>query len=469
MEQSGCVCVRWVLTCNKYKEVHWDIPWTIKDDSALLRGIHEHGLGNWDAIKMDSKLNLTDKILPRATKQLQTRAEYLLKLIRRQYDSSKLTSTPMGGTMPDLAKKNRKPLRKRVKKEKVSKSKAIVENDDDSNESDSKTFPVLLQLNVFSWCCQKAGSKKKVKAEDGKSNQNADKPGTSQQPADSKKPKKKKSTKEKAAKKAQPVMHFTANAEPKVIGQQQQEIDEATFLQVLDRSLPTAWDGQLAGWGVQCKEKMRPMKKALKELDNPDPSLTNDDQVKIARQCLIKIGDHINECLKEYQNDPNLVQEWRCHLWIFVSWFTEFDAKKLYKLYRHAIRKEENGPRGNGHQPGGSGGPPGPSKPKKNHNSEEHGSRKRPPSTEPSNSSSSKRPHYDNNNKEEEYYHQGPHHNNQYNNPPFNSQYHGGYSGNYGAAASYHGGDSWRRKPDNYRPPPYNNNSNNNNNNNNNP
>ncbi|UYV68279.1 CHD1 [Cordylochernes scorpioides] len=316
------------------------------DDSALLRGIHEHGLGNWDAIKMDSKLNLTDKILPRATKQLQTRAEYLLKLIRRQYDSSKLTSTPMGelceeGAVanlmgPDLAKKNRKPLRKRVKKEKVSKSKAIVENDDDSNESDSK-----------------AGSKKKVKAEDGKSNQNADKPGTSQQPADSKKPKKKKvreqcclinprclsqsvcaqSTKEKAAKKAQPVMHFTANAEPKVIGQQQQEIDEATFLQVLDRSLPTAWDGQLAGWGVQCKEKMRPMKKALKELDNPDPSLTNDDQVKIARQCLIKIGDHIND-----------------HLWIFVSWFTEFDAKKLYKLYRHAIRKEENGPRGNGHQ-----------------------------------------------------------------------------------------------------------------------
>ncbi|QQP39892.1 ChromodomainhelicaseDNAbinding protein 1like [Caligus rogercresseyi] len=28
------------------------------------------------------------------------------------------------------------------------------------------------------------------------------------------------------------------------------------------------------------------------------------------------------------------------HLWCFVSKFTEHDAKKLYKLYRHALKKK---------------------------------------------------------------------------------------------------------------------------------
>lgn len=27
------------------------------------------------------------------------------------------------------------------------------------------------------------------------------------------------------------------------------------------------------------------------------------------------------------------------HLWDFVSKFTEYDAKKLYKLYKHAVKK----------------------------------------------------------------------------------------------------------------------------------
>merc|ERR1719282_852266 len=32
--------------------------------------------------------------------------------------------------------------------------------------------------------------------------------------------------------------------------------------------------------------------------------------------------------------------EWRSYLWYFVSNFTEFDAKKLFKLYRHASKKD---------------------------------------------------------------------------------------------------------------------------------
>jgi chromodomain-helicase-DNA-binding protein 1 len=55
---------------------------------------------------------------------------------------------------------------------------------------------------------------------------------------------------------------------------------------------------------------MRPVKKALKALDNPDQSLTEQEQVNHTRQCLLQIGDQINRCLSEYK-DSDKVKEWR--------------------------------------------------------------------------------------------------------------------------------------------------------------
>uniref|UniRef100_A0A8B9VNB9 DNA helicase n=1 Tax=Anas zonorhyncha TaxID=75864 RepID=A0A8B9VNB9_9AVES len=89
---------------------------------------------------------------------------------------------------------------------------------------------------------------------------------------------------------------------------------------------------------LQCKERMRPVKAALKQLDRPEKGLSEREQLEHTRQCLIKIGDHITECLKEYPN-PEQIKQWRKNLWIFVSKFTEFDARKLHKLYKHAIKK----------------------------------------------------------------------------------------------------------------------------------
>uniref|UniRef100_A0A8C1KRK9 Chromodomain helicase DNA binding protein 1 n=1 Tax=Cyprinus carpio TaxID=7962 RepID=A0A8C1KRK9_CYPCA len=90
----------------------------------------------------------------------------------------------------------------------------------------------------------------------------------------------------------------------------------------------------------QCKERMRPVKAALKQLDRPEKGLSEREQLEHTRQCLIKIGDHITECLREYTN-PELIKQWRKNLWIFVSKFTEFDARKLHKLYKHAIKKRQ--------------------------------------------------------------------------------------------------------------------------------
>lgn len=89
-----------------------------------------------------------------------------------------------------------------------------------------------------------------------------------------------------------------------------------------------------------CKERMRPVKAALKQLDRPEKGLSEREQLEHTRQCLIKIGDHITECLKEYSN-PDLIKQWRKNLWIFVSKFTEFDARKLHKLYKHAVKKRQ--------------------------------------------------------------------------------------------------------------------------------
>ncbi|NXH55225.1 CHD1 protein, partial [Rhabdornis inornatus] len=115
-------------------------------------------------------------------------------------------------------------------------------------------------------------------------------------------------------------VHITATSETVPISEESEELDQRTF-------------------GV-CKERMRPVKAALKQLDRPEKGLSEREQLEHTRQCLIKIGDHITECLKEYTN-PEQIKQWRKNLWIFVSKFTEFDARKLHKLYKHAIKKRQ--------------------------------------------------------------------------------------------------------------------------------
>lgn len=108
------------------------------------------------------------------------------------------------------------------------------------------------------------------------------------------------------------------------------------------------------------------MKKALKQLDKPDEGLSDQEQLQHTRTCLLKIGDRITECLKAY-SDPEEVKLWRRwvppvkaaapptgsltaaltlsfgrNLWIFVSKFTEFGARKLHKLYKMAQKKRSH-------------------------------------------------------------------------------------------------------------------------------
>lgn len=53
--------LRFQLTC-RVKTPHFDIDWDINDDTQLLLGIYEHGYGNWDLIKTDPDLKLSEKV-----------------------------------------------------------------------------------------------------------------------------------------------------------------------------------------------------------------------------------------------------------------------------------------------------------------------------------------------------------------------------------------------------------------------
>uniref|UniRef100_A0A8D1QJW5 Chromodomain helicase DNA binding protein 1 n=2 Tax=Sus scrofa TaxID=9823 RepID=A0A8D1QJW5_PIG len=270
-----------------YAIAHFDIDWGKEDDSNLLIGIYEYGYGSWEMIKMDPDLSLTHKILPDdpdkkpQAKQLQTRADYLIKLLSK--DLARKEAQRLSGAGGSKRRKAR------AKKNKAMKSIKVKEE----IKSDSSPLP-----------------SEKSDEDDDKLNESK---------SESKERSKKSSLSDAP-------VHITASGEPVPISEESEELDQKTF--------------------SICKERMRPVKAALKQLDRPEKGLSEREQLEHTRQCLIKIGDHITECLKEYTN-PEQIKQWRKNLWIFVSKFTEFDARKLHKLYKHAIKKRQESQQNN--------------------------------------------------------------------------------------------------------------------------
>lgn len=294
--------MKWALEI-KTRPANFDSEWGVEDDSKLLVGIYQYGFGSWEAIKMDPSLNLADKILQNdpnkkpQPKHLQSRAEYLLKIIRKNVELKRGVS---------------KQKRPRKQKEKAT---TLVKESGEPGEND------------ISSAAEDAHNKKMINSKkekstgtvDDKSINHVHDENSQSKDSTSKKTKKNKEPKKNKRKTSEGPMHFTANNEPRA-------------LNVLGDLDPTVFN--------ECKEKMRPVKKALKALDNPDQSLSTEEQVSHTRACLLSIGKQIDICLTEYK-DPDKVKEWKSNLWYFVSKFTEFDAKKLFKLYKHALKRSE--------------------------------------------------------------------------------------------------------------------------------
>uniref|UniRef100_A0A670JCK7 Chromodomain helicase DNA binding protein 1 n=1 Tax=Podarcis muralis TaxID=64176 RepID=A0A670JCK7_PODMU len=307
---------RYTVPCHT-KAAHFDIDWGREDDSNLLIGIYEYGYGSWEMIKMDPDLNLTQKILPDdpdkkpQAKQLQTRADYLIKLLSK--DLARKEAQRLSGAvsyflciifLSDEMAAVKHPSKKiKAEKENEEKSDADIvlkKEADDKREAKENKRELKRER-------KEKEDKKELREKDAK---------------EKKESKSKSESKDKSKKSpsADTPVHITASSEPVPISEESEELDQKTF--------------------SICKERMRPVKAALKQLDRPEKGLSEREQLEHTRQCLIKIGDHITECLKEYTN-PEQIKQWRKNLWIFVSKFTEFDARKLHKLYKHAIKKRQ--------------------------------------------------------------------------------------------------------------------------------
>ncbi|NWV58612.1 CHD1 protein, partial [Malurus elegans] len=277
-------------------------------------------------IKMDPDLSLTQKILPDdpdkkpQAKQLQTRADYLIKLLNKDLARKEAQRLAGADEIVSVKHPHKKFKAEKENEEKPEPDTGIKKEAEEKRETKEKENKRDLKREK-----KEKEDKKELKEKDIKEKRENKLKESTQKEKEVKEEKLNESKSEnKERTKKIPLLdtpvHITASSEPVPISEESEELDQKTF--------------------SVCKERMRPVKAALKQLDRPEKGLSEREQLEHTRQCLIKIGDHITECLKEYTN-PEQIKQWRKNLWIFVSKFTEFDARKLHKLYKHAIKKRQ--------------------------------------------------------------------------------------------------------------------------------
>nr|XP_018668181.1 chromodomain-helicase-DNA-binding protein 1 [Ciona intestinalis]XP_026690760.1 chromodomain-helicase-DNA-binding protein 1 [Ciona intestinalis] len=324
----------------------WDCAWGLGDDSHLLIGIYEYGMGSWEQIQADPSLKLDTKILrpnnekPQA-KQLQSRAEYLIKLLRKAQDQNhpgvpQPTPThrsrrkgvphkdPKPGAPPvtDKGTKSKRGSRKIKSKARVDATGSDVDADTAVSAANHDSAKHENGGIVATHDEGKRKRRKRKAAEADLTKQELNEVGTKEK-------RRKRSSKDqqqnKVHKNKGPV-HITIKSDPVPVGSSEfsGELNAETFR--------------------ECKERLRPVKRALKQLNRPPPAPEgSEEQIRVDHtlRCLLQIGDRVIECLREL-HDPERIKKLRRNLWIFVSKFTEYNAEKLHKLYRVAIKKREH-------------------------------------------------------------------------------------------------------------------------------
>ncbi|CAK8697940.1 unnamed protein product [Clavelina lepadiformis] len=345
----------------------WDCTWGIDDDSHLLIGIYEYGMGSWDQLQSDTALKLNKKILrpngekPQA-KQLQSRSDYLIKLLRKAQEQNHpgVNQSRSGAShrRRNMTHRESKPVPSEHKPKRGSrkiKSKPRVEIDDSDLEDDNGRAANSSQSVVNNLSSREIGNGSVVNVDNDQDRLEKCKRGR----------RKRKATEEKVTS-SQLVEKETATSEAPVkekkrkiqnqkknptlsgksLPSKSNKMKASGHSQNLDESLPVGPDefsGKLDDETFdECKERLRPVKRALKRLERPPPAPEGcEEQVKTEhmRRCLLQIGDRVMECLREFP-DPELIRLWRKNLWIFVSKFTEFNAEKLHKMYKAAKRRE---------------------------------------------------------------------------------------------------------------------------------
>jgi chromodomain-helicase-DNA-binding protein 1 len=275
----------------KIKPVHWSCSWSLEDDKALLRGIYEYGYSNWEQIKMEPELGLSSKILlddkqlkPQAN-HLQTRADYLLRLLKQYYANP-------SNKKKDITKKKPSVTQGTTKKTKTTSEENI--NGPNSLKRQRRTNGPGINHH-----------EKQPKSKEIIENSSGDEDIPTN-----------KSLKKKSS-------EHRSHTDDKLLPKSAKKDDENSSNDMFK----------------QCKELLRPVKKWFSRLDAPEDAFdSHDDYTKEFEKCLLKIGDQIEYVLKSKTEDD--YQTYRHHLWTFVSKFTtKLTDSQLKKYYRTFIKK----------------------------------------------------------------------------------------------------------------------------------
>jgi len=338
----------------------WHCKWNIEDDSKLLVGIYEYGMGNWDQIQSDVSLCLGSKILrPNKEKpqipQLKSRSENLLKMLAKHQlknptqktktsqasssrskraasrrdtaDSYRINeATTVTSDKKARAKRRRGPRAKVTKLEEETSNKNNQTFSNDITATNNTSSPTSTPAAVSTQQQQqhsneltsheKKSRKNKRKHNDKDPTIEDDKEGLR-----SKKGKKKKTEDQKSN---------------------------------LSSSLPTISNVLLIGNTVKviqltredqpkkfntCKELLRPCKKSLRKLESA-PGVFSGEKREKMKECILQIGDRIIECLRSMKDEQKRVEA-RTDLWNFLANFVDYNADKILKFYKSSVEKRD--------------------------------------------------------------------------------------------------------------------------------
>ncbi|MQL97738.1 hypothetical protein Taro_030434 [Colocasia esculenta] len=169
-----------LVTNNKSPQWAKGCGWNQVDDARLLLGIYYHGFGNWEKIRLDSRLGLTRKIapatlgegetfLPRAP-NLDSRAANLLQkefaTINRKGSKGKATREVIksgrennfkisNGRVKDTQKRSGSPKLKFKNKDHVQKRKKVepqVKEEGELSESEQERYQQFKEEKWMEWC-----------------------------------------------------------------------------------------------------------------------------------------------------------------------------------------------------------------------------------------------------------------------------------------------------------------------------
>jgi len=330
----------------------WHCEWNIEDDSNLMKGVYEYGMGSWDQIQADPSLGLSNKILqpnnekPQA-KQLQSRCDTILKILSKSHKYSSVADSVSTSKVKNKSRKSKEakhmtvpsPNKRNKKKSKKFITKAIV-NDDNSD---------IEKMQVQS---KESSKSKKNKRKRQDSDQNikenvADQDGVEHSSAKKRKTMDSTSIKIKTKVRSSDSTSLKEITKPPIKLKIKQTNPNAKYI---GDSVPPLMDLFKNDEVVEkCRHILKPVKKELKEfikLDKAGRDEADEEKEKkregSMRKRLHKIGDLIVNYTKQYKHDQAKMDDSRTKLWNFLSCFTDKSADQWLKLYKESRNNNFN-------------------------------------------------------------------------------------------------------------------------------